>query len=248
MNISKYLRSISPELKSWINSLAMKSKDPTVEAKRIVTQGGEKLKKIDMFSPESFRIFDKQDLDSVARSAQSGGGSQFSDFYSVGLIDPDNYRLLAARLTDDKLPDDYQFDPISRDMMSQTNENVASIKDKISEGIPLGGPDYTSGVPQLGYKLLKGVDGKPIIQINMHEGRHRMRALKDLGSDEALVQLFGDADIKNLPPDTPIYDELSTMQQDGGRYVGKLGDILKILGFGGVAVKGALSNLPDDST
>ena len=29
MNISKYLRSISPELKSWINSLAMKSKDPT---------------------------------------------------------------------------------------------------------------------------------------------------------------------------------------------------------------------------
>ena len=51
MNISKYLRSISPELKSWINSLAMKSKEPTVEARRIVTQGGEKLKKIDMFSP-----------------------------------------------------------------------------------------------------------------------------------------------------------------------------------------------------
>ena len=62
MNISKYLRSISPELKSWINSLAMKSKDPTVEAKRIVTQGGEKLKKIDMFSPESFGLFDKRDL------------------------------------------------------------------------------------------------------------------------------------------------------------------------------------------
>ena len=54
MNISKYLRSISPELKSWINSLAMKSKEPTVEARRIVTQGGEKLKKIDMFSQRVF--------------------------------------------------------------------------------------------------------------------------------------------------------------------------------------------------
>ena len=68
MNISKYLRSISPELKSWINSLAMKSKkEPTVEARRIVTQGGEKLKKIDMFSPESFELFDKRDLYDVAK-------------------------------------------------------------------------------------------------------------------------------------------------------------------------------------
>ena len=248
MNISKYLRSISPELKSWINSLAMKSKEPTVEAKRIVTQGGEKLKKIDMFSPESFGLFDKRDLYDVARSAQSGGGSQFSDFYSVGLIDPDNYRLLAAKLPDDKVPDDYQFDPVTEEMIGMSNKRVGEIKDVISEKIPLGGPKELSGVPQLGYKLLKGADGKPIIQIKLHEGRHRMRALKELGSDEALVQLFGDADIKNLPPDTPVYNELSEFQRDGGQYVGKLGDILKILGFGGVAVKGALSNLPDDTT
>ena len=92
MNISKYLRSISPELKSWINSLAMKSKEPTVEARRIVTQGGEKLKKIDMFSPESFELFDKRDLYDVARSAQSGGG------YAMGIIDPDDFRKLAAKL------------------------------------------------------------------------------------------------------------------------------------------------------
>ena len=133
MNISKYLRSISPELKSWINSLAMKSKDPTVEARRIVTQGGEKLKKIDMFSPESFELFDKQDLDSVARSAQSGGGTQLSDFYSVGLIDPDNYRLLAAKLPDDKVPDDYQFDPVTEEMIGMSNKRVGEIKDVISE-------------------------------------------------------------------------------------------------------------------
>ena len=78
-----------------------------------------------------------------------------------------------------------------------------------------------------------------------------MRALKELGSDEALVQLFGEAglyDFSKLPPDTPVYNELSEFQRDGGQYVGTLGDLIKILGIGGVAVKGALSNLPDDST
>ena len=78
-----------------------------------------------------------------------------------------------------------------------------------------------------------------------------MRALKELGSDEALVQLFGEAglyDFSKLPPDTPVYNELSEFQRDGGQYVGTLGDLIKILGVGGVAVKGALSNLPDDTT
>ena len=245
MTISNWLRKASPELKRWVESLAAKSKQPTVEARRIVTQGGEKLRKLDLMSPESFYLFDKQDLYSAARSAQSGGG------YAAGLIDPENFRKLAAKLTDDKLADDYLFDPIAKDMMSQSNENVAAIKDIITNRIPLGGPKHQSGVPQLGYKLLKGADGKPIIQINLHEGRHRMRALKELGHDEALVQLFGDAglyDFSKLPADTPVYSELSTMQPGGGEYVGKLGDIFKILGFGGAAVKGALSNLPDDST
>ena len=245
MNISKYLRSISPELKSWINSLAMKSKDPTVEARRIVTQGGEKLKKIDMFSPESFELFDKRDLYDVARSAQSGGG------YAMGIIDPDDFRKLAAKLPDDKLPDDYMFDPVTEEMIGMSNKRVGEIKDVISEKIPLGGRKELAGVPQLGYRLLKGADGKPIIQIKLHEGRHRMRALKELGSDEALVQLFGEAglyDFSKLPPDTPVYNELSEFQRDGGQYVGTLGDLIKILGIGGVAVKGALSNLPDDST
>ena len=69
----------------------MKSKEPTVEARRIVTQGGEKLKKIDMFSPESFELFDKRDLYDVARSAQSGGG------YAMGIIDPDDFRKLCLQ-------------------------------------------------------------------------------------------------------------------------------------------------------
>ena len=55
-------------------------------------------------------------------------------------------------------------------------------------------------------------------------------------------------DFSKLPPDTPVYNELSEFQRDGGQYVGTLGDLIKILGIGGVAVKGALSNLPDDST
>ena len=65
-------------------------------------------------------------------------------------------------------------------------------------------------------------------------------ALKELGSDEALVQLFGEAglyDFSKLPPDTPVYNELSEFQRDGGQYVGTLGDLIKILGVGGVAVK-----------
>ena len=55
-------------------------------------------------------------------------------------------------------------------------------------------------------------------------------------------------DFSKLPPDTPVYNELSEFQRDGGQYVGTLGDLIKILGVGGVAVKGALSNLPDDTT
>ena len=64
-----------------------------------------------------------------------------------------------------------------------------------------------------------------------------MRALKELGSDEALVQLFGEAglyDFSKLPPDTPVYNELSEFQRDGGQYVGTLGDLIKILGVGGI--------------
>ena len=158
---------------------------------------------------------------------------------------------MLAKLPDDKLHDDYMFDPVTEEMIGMSNKRVGEIKDVISEKIPLGGPKELAGVPQLGYRLLKGADGKPMIQIKLHEGRHRMRALKELGSDEALVQLFGEAglyDFSKLPPDTPVYNELSEFQRDGGQYVGTLGDLIKILGVGGVAVKGALSNLPDDTT
>ena len=134
----------------------------------------------------------------------------------MGIIDPDDFRKLFAKLQMINFHDDYMFDPVTEEMIGMSNKRVGEIKDVISEKIPLGGPKELAGVPQLGYRLLKGADGKPVITNKIYEGRHRMRALKELGSDEALVQLFGEAglyDFSKLPPDTPVYNELSEFQR-----------------------------------
>ena len=78
----------------------------------------------------------------------------------MGIIDPDDFRNFATKLPDDKLHDDYMFDPVTEEMIGMSNKR-AEIKDVISEKIPLGGPKELAGVPQLGYRLLKGADGKP---------------------------------------------------------------------------------------
>ena len=86
---------------------------------------------------------------------KSGGG------YAMGIIDPDDFRKLAAK--------NYQminfltitFDPVTEEMIGMSNKRVGEIKDVISEKIPLGGPKELAGVPQVGYRLLKGADGKP---------------------------------------------------------------------------------------
>ena len=48
------------------------------------------------------------------------------------------------------------FDPVTEEMIGMSNKRVGDIKDVISEKIPVGGPKELAGVPQLGYRLLKG--------------------------------------------------------------------------------------------
>lgn len=47
-----------------------------------------------------------------------------------------------------------------------------------------------------------------------------------------------------MDPNTQIYSEVSTMQENsGGKPIGSLGELIKFLGLGAVAVPGALSQM-----
>ena len=107
-----------------------------------------------------------------------------------------------------------------------------------------------SDVPFLGYQ--EPYPG--IAQIFSHEGRHRSRALAGEGEPLQLVRMRpyrasyeGETNaplMTEMDPNTQIYSEVSTMQENsGGKPIGSLGELIKFLGLGAVAVPGALSQM-----
>jgi hypothetical protein len=256
-------KTLSPMLTSWFESLARKMQPnlidrfdkPTKYAagkdpESLIEQAGEKAKSLEEKAPEFFDMIEAKDLYSGLKRAQSGETA-------MGLINPSDFRKIAA-----PLPDDAPAGAVERrfgynESMDLVNKNVEKIEDLIRDKILLGDA-MGSGVPELG---LENIDNK-LLQARFHEGRHRNRALKNLGYDKSLVELLpstyaGDVvtykpDVEqflNLKKDTPIYSEmrdsaLTTYKEPEN--VGTLGDLIKFLSVSGIATKGALSQLPEE--
>jgi len=256
-------KTLSPMLTSWFESLARKmqpnlidrfSKPPKYSAGKdpesLIEEAGEKAKSLEEKAPEFFDMIEAKDLYSGLKRAQSGETA-------MGLINPADFRKIAA-----PLPDDAPLNSVERKFgydysMGLVNKNVKEIEDLIRNKILLG--DATgSGVPELG---LENIDNK-LLQARFHEGRHRNRALKNLGYDKSLVEVLpstyrGDIvtykpdvdQFLNLPKDTKIYSEMreGPLSNDSEpQNVGTLGDLIKFLSVGGIATKGALSQLPEE--
>jgi hypothetical protein len=253
MNISKWLRQASPEIKSWLNSLSRKKDVPVEE---LVERGGERLENLDLMSPESLDLYEAEDLFSVLSEANQG--SKLGSGSHAAMIAPEKYRESVAKLTDDRI----RYQGVSpavweEEGIQMTEDKVGALKNLISNRIPLGGPDYPSGVPFMGFKVIDMPDGSKIVQVTSHDARHRVRALGELGHGDVLVNLSPDSirdqilntDLKKLPPDTPVYSELSQMQGSdtgGGQKVGTIKELFKFLTVPAVATTGALSQLPEE--
>lgn len=141
--------------------------------------------------------------------------------------------------------------------MKEQRQTIAYLLDLIEEGVPL------RSLPELNYGVGKNV------KITGSDGRHRNRALLELGEGKSLIELIPDEvvqsasgysevlppRIKDLDPSLKVYSQpadLDYIQDILDLYdpeelksipVGALGDLMKVLGIGGIAATGALEGV-----
>ena len=253
-------KTLSPFLTSWFESLARKMQPnlidrfskPTKYAagkdpETLIAKAGEKAKSLEQKAPEFYDIIEPKDLYSGLKRAQSGETA-------MGLINPSDFRKIAAPLPDDIKGNDMS-DILTRQLIDSSKENVEKIEDLIRNKILLGDTSG-SGLPELGFNI----PYHKVFQTTFHEGRHRNRALENLGYDKSLVEMYpttssGDVvtykpDVKEFidaPKDTQIYSQGGFAGTTADKVnVGTLGDLIKFLSVGGIATKGALSQFPEE--
>ena len=73
----------------------------------------------------------------------------------MGIIDPDDFRNLLQNYQDDKLPDDYMFDPVTEEMIGMSNKRVGEIKDVISRKDTIGWSKRTCWCSSVGIQIIK---------------------------------------------------------------------------------------------
>ena len=204
----------------WLESLSRKTGYSTEELQQTV---GPKAEKLMQQAPQMFDIYEDKDLFEIIREASEG----YSD---IGLMKTPDFRTSAAKINTN--------DPTVKQM---TDERIAPFIESLQMGLPL---EAKSGMPYLSYTT----PGKDIIQVVGHEGRGRTRALEATGEPYQLVRMIPAGKeklVSEMNPESKIYTEVSPMQLEGegGKEVGALGQLLKILGIAGVVTPGALSSL-----
>jgi len=231
--LAKLIKELSPDAIRWAESVAAKLSGkpedfvryPTT-TEQVIYRTGEKLANLERLAPQMLDIYDDRALYEALDEAKKGRTD-------VGLIAPDTFRKAAAEINTD--------DPYIRDMVAKKVQNLQDLR---QSGIRF------SDVPFLGYQ--EPYPG--VAQIFSHEGRHRSRALAGEGEPLQLVRMRpyrasyeGETNaplMTEMDPNTQIYSEVSTMQENsGGKSIGSLGELIKFLGLGAVAVPGALSQM-----
>tara|TARA_X000001388_G_scaffold73794_1_gene65924 strand:- start:9275 stop:10027 length:753 start_codon:yes stop_codon:yes gene_type:complete len=239
---AKILSELSDDAVRWVESLANKLSGKPTDYVRFPTtpeqaaaEMGQKLVNLEKLAPQMKDIYDDRALYYALSEANRGERIMLDQPFQtdLALMKPETFREAAAEINPTN-------DPYIRDMVAEKVENLRDLR---RSGIRF------SDVPFLGYK-----EPYPdIMQVIAHEGRHRSRALAGEGEPLQLVRMnpykdpYGEATatpVRQMSPETQVMSEVSTMQQEGGgKSVGALGQIMKILGLGGVAAPGVLSQV-----
>ena len=186
----------------------------------VIQQSGQKLVNLSQDYPQFFDMYQDRPLYSALKEAEAGKSD-------LAIMNPTTFRRTAAQLR--------MEDPFLREMVDQ---KVSGLREAMEAG------DQIDAIPLLEYE--NPVDG--VAQIKMHDGRHRNRALEQLGETESIVRMIPRQTgprLKEMDPSTGIYTEQSMLQVpgEGGKKLGTLDELIKFLSLGAVAAPGALSQL-----
>ena len=218
---SKLAAEATDKTVTWLASLANKLGRTPDELQAEI---GEKTQKLAEQAPEMFEIYDQPSLYTALQEASEGSAD-------LALMNPKTFEQLAAGID--------MSDPMVRyAVLSKQNQLQNLMLDNT----------LLDDIPHLTYDLPAGDSA---VQIRMHDGRHRNRALDAEGNPVSLVRMVpvsNEKSLKKVDPSATVYDEISHLQipSRGGRNIGTLGDLMKFLSIGGVTTTGALSQLPSD--
>ena len=186
----------------------------------------------------------------------------------MGLVTPKTHRALNPPLYSDNpeaLKKMYpSMDPNTVDKQASTSLAKIKYLEELfkNKEFPKGAADFetSGGKPYEDYvtRQYQGVQETPRIIVELaedgslrvvgHEGRHTSRALENLGrGDQPYLTEIKNAsadeiNLKDLPPDTPVYNDVgrgSNLDGPAPEKMGTLGDLLKII-YGVAPVAGAL--------
>ena len=220
----------------WLESLGEKYRKMGVDTdiETLAGKAGESLSGLEDKAPEFFYKYEKIPL---FQAMQEG---------NLALMKPKTFRQLAAKLPDDIFSEAQRWHIEDLDESARKTQEYA---DMYKENIQF------DDIPHLKFKEQTPTD----YQIVAHEGRHRNRALETLGEPQSLVRMLPTEEmdyltdksnyiremlnLSDIRANPTFYDEISSMQKEGGRKVGALGDIMEIVNIPSYKQFGALRNL-----
>ena len=212
MGKGKILAELGDTAFRWVASLASKLDKPADE---LAERMGSKLTNLEKEFPEAFSLYEPTALLEGLEQANKGE-------IDLAIIDPETFRKIAAQIDTDN--------PIAAYQMKQTVDQYAA---EIESGIPLNNPE--DNIPFLKYMVPQG----NIAQFVQHDGRHRNRALEQLGALKSLVKLdpSGAFDSGFAAPIANKGQQVETspmqMEGKGGKKVGSSKDLFKFLSMFG---------------
>lgn len=210
---AKIISQLSDDAVRWVESLSRKLGPPEsrwsspTDPEYIADEMGPPLVGLDRHSPQMFEIYSDKGLMQATKEANLGETQ-------LGLVAPSFFTRSAAELPIE--------DPLYREGIQK---KINSLKDLRESGIGFW------HVPFLSYKL--PVD-KNYVQIVGHEGRHRTRALEDIGEPEQLVRFipYGQSNqvLSEMDPKTIVKQQI-TNRDEPKKTAGALSDIIRFLDY-----------------
>ncbi len=196
----------------WVASLASKLGKPADE---LAERMGSKLVNLEKEFPEAFSLYEPT---AILESLEQANRAQAD----LAIIEPETFRKIAAQID--------TADPAVAKQMQKTVDQYAA---EIDSGIPLNNPE--DNIPFLEYDVPR----ENVAQFVGHDGRHRNRAMEQVGALQSLVKVtpyFRNQQViskKGKPSD--VYTEVSPMQMEGegGKKVGSSKDLFKFLSMFG---------------
>ena len=229
----------------WLESLGEKYRKMDIgvdtDIETLAGQAGESLSGLEAKAPQFFSKYEKIPLFQAMREG------------NLALMKPETFRSLAARLPDDEKIG-YKYKPTSpTSTYDGVLEEIGRKTQEYADLYKYG--ELFDDIPYLRFKEQSPTD----YQIVGHEGRHRNRALETLGEPVSLVRMLPTEgydyltdksnyiremlNLTDVKANPTFYDELSSMQRDGGEKVGSLGELMEIVNIPSYKQFGALRDI-----